>query len=219
MAMSLLTCSNISTLKREVLLLDRSDACFSLFRQGLRITVVGSFMWQWQQNVLCYFKQNQRFNCRDTFILTEWHHKYYAIMALTDKMQKAEKRSSAWITSMSWLHQQWWSSEGKSNKRSVTSDFSQQRQQIATINRHPLAADVENNIKHIWEQVNNSVNVIMIDIDQGGSLRRSSSPVITMKPGKELGIAKRFRLQDLSWDVDDWMSQTIFLLPTLLILS
>jgi hypothetical protein len=69
-------------------------------------------------NCTCYVKQNQRFNCRDTFILTEWHHKYYAIMALTDKMQKAEKRSSAWIT---WLHQQWWSSEGKSNKRSVTS--------------------------------------------------------------------------------------------------
>jgi hypothetical protein len=98
------------------------------------------------------------------------------IIALMNKMQKDE-RSSAWIT---WLHEQ------RREEQQTFDDFSQHRQQIATINRDPLAADVENNIKHIQEQQLWSMSSC-IDIDQGRSLRRSGSSVIT----NPLGISKK----------------------------
>lgn len=82
-----------------------------------------------------------------------------------------------WIT---WLHEQ------RREEQQTFNDFSQHRQQIATINRDPLAADVENNIKHIREQQLWSMSSC-IDIDQGRSLRRSSSSVIT----NPLGISKK----------------------------
>lgn len=91
-------------------------------------------------------------------------------------MQKDE-RSSVWIT---WLHEQ------RREEQQTFNDFSQHRQQIATINREQLAADVENNIKHIREQQLWSMSSC-IDIDQGRSLRRSSSSVIT----NPLGISKK----------------------------
>ena len=108
-------------------------------------------------------------------------------------MQKDE-RSSAWIT---WLHEQ------RREEQQTFDDFSQHRQQIATINRDPLAADVENNIKHIQEQQLWSMSSC-IDIDQGRSLRRSGSSVIT----NPLGISKKIGYSPSSV-VDDWMLQTI----------